>query len=219
MELSNSPAGAPDRPATAADSHISGSANAALSAHRAPPTLMAEVRERTGVNVMRCYQCGKCSAGCPMADEMYVRTHELMHLVQRNQRDRALHAKSIWLCLTCETCSARCPNGADPARVIECLRELANEEDPSLAPRRIGAFTSSFLDQIKQNGRISEVALALQYNLRSGKPMQDASAMPMLLTRGKLRPMPQPIKGVRDVRRIFADVEKVPGASRQEGAE
>jgi heterodisulfide reductase subunit C len=167
-----------------------------------------ELRDRTGVNVAKCYQCGKCSAGCPMAGEMAIRTHEIMHLVQRDHRDRLLESDSIWLCLACETCSARCPTGADPARVIDALRELALERDPSRAPRTIGAFNRSFLDQIQQTGRMSEVGLAAQYNVRSGRFLQDAAAMPSLLLRGKLNVIPSGIRDPGEVRRIFRNVEK-----------
>jgi heterodisulfide reductase subunit C len=167
--------------------------------------------ERTGVNVMRCYQCGKCSAGCPMAGEMTLRTHDIMRNVQRNQRDRILENDSIWLCLTCETCSARCPTGADPARVIDALRELALERDPDRAPRTIGAFNRSFLDQIRLTGRMSEIGLAAQYNIRSGKFLQDAGSMPALLLRGKLNVKISGIRSPEEVRRIFRNVAKRSG--------
>lgn len=200
METSGPIASASDASGTADRAH-------AQAAH--PHTsLIAEVRERTGVNVARCYQCGKCSAGCPMAAEMTVRTHQIMHLVQRDQRDRLDETESIWLCLTCETCSARCPNGADPARVIDSLREIAHERDPGRAPRNIGAFTRSFLDQVYASGRMSEVGLAAQYNIRSGRLLQDAGSMPSLFRRGKLNVKPSGIRNPDEVRRIFRNVEK-----------
>jgi heterodisulfide reductase subunit C len=176
-----------------------------------PTSLAAEIRERTGVNVSRCYQCGKCSAGCPMAAEMSLHTHDIMRLVQRDQRDRLLESDSIWLCLTCETCSARCPTGADPARVIDALRELALERDPDRAPRTIGAFNRSFLDQIRLTGRMSEIGLAAQYNIRSGKLLQDAGSMPALLLRGKLSVKLSGVRNPEEVRRIFRNVAKRTG--------
>lgn len=173
----------------------------------ATPSLIDEVFARSGVNVRLCYQCGKCSAGCPMAGEMAVRPHVVMHLVQRNMRAEALSSDGIWLCLSCETCSARCPKAADPARVIDTLREIAIESDPNLAPRAIGAFHRTFLDQVRSNGRMSEVGLAMQFNLRSGKFLQDATSMPAMVSRGKLKVVTTPMRDVDAVRRIFRNVE------------
>ena len=108
-----------------------------MSAH--PRTLAAEIHDATGVNAATCYQCGKCSAGCPMASESDLRPHNVMRLVIQDRRDKALADQSIWLCLTCETCSARCPNACDPARVIDALREMSLDAGVADLPRTIGA--------------------------------------------------------------------------------
>lgn len=172
-----------------------------------PTALAVEVRERCGINVARCYQCGKCSAGCPMASEMAMRPHNVMYQVLRNQREQVLGSDGIWLCVACSTCSARCPNSVDPARVIEILREMAMEEDPTLAPRTISTFNKSFLDQVWAGGRMFEMGLAALYNLRTGNLMQDAMSMPALLRRGKLSVAPSTIKDPSEIRRLFDNVE------------
>lgn len=169
--------------------------------------LAKEVQERSGINVARCYQCGKCSAGCPMAIEMAMPPHEVVHMVRRNMRDKILASDGIWLCVTCSTCSARCPNAVDPARVFETLREIAMDEDPSLAPRAIGVFNKSFLDQVQASGRMFEMGLVAQYNLRTGNLFQDAGAAPALLKRGKLPFSPSNIKNPSEIRRVFRNVE------------
>ena len=179
-----------------------------------PRTLAGEMKNRTGLNPARCYQCGKCSAGCPMAEETALRPHDVMRLVNTGQRERLLDDESIWLCLTCETCSARCPNGCDPARTIDALREMAMAEDPGSVPRRIGAFHRSFLDQIRLTGRSFELGLVAEYKLRTGALFQDVTAVPGMVARGKLGFIPHPIEGVEDVRRIFAAC----AAARQEKA-
>ena len=91
-----------------------------------PPPSPAEIEAATGVNPATCYQCGKCSAGCPMASESDLRPHQVMRRVMYGPREQALRDESIWLCLTCETCSARCPNACDPARVIDAVREISH---------------------------------------------------------------------------------------------
>lgn len=169
-----------------------------------PATLAAELRGKTGQNPAECYQCGKCSAGCPMAVETLLRPHDVMRLIGGDRREALLQGESIWLCLTCETCTARCPNGCDPARMIDALREMAIAR----APRAIGAFHRSFLDQVKANGRMFEFGLVVEYKLRSGKLLNDVFSTPGMISRGLLKFVPSPIKGVADVRRIFAACER-----------
>ncbi len=167
------------------------------------PTLATEIEAATGVNPATCYQCGKCSAGCPMASESDLRPHQVMRRVMYGSRERALQDESIWLCLTCETCSARCPNSCDPARVIDALRELAIESGQARMPRSIGAFHKAFLEQVRTNGRLHEMGLIMDYKLKSGDLMGDVTNAPAMLARGKLPLRASRIEGVEEIKRIF----------------
>lgn len=163
----------------------------------------AQMGKAIGINPALCYQCGKCTAGCPMASEMDLKTHEMVRMVQMDRRDALLNSESIWLCLTCETCTTRCPNGFDPAGLIDAARELAARENPSQIPRKIRAFHQCFLDQIHAHGRIFEFGLVAAYKLRSGAFFDDITSAPAMIARGKLAFSPRNIDGVGDVRRIF----------------
>jgi heterodisulfide reductase subunit C len=143
-----------------------------------------------------------------MAAEMALKTHEIIRLLQLDLRDRLLATESIWLCLTCETCTTRCPNGFDPAVVIDALREITLRERPDRVPRNIGAFHSAFLRQIRTHGRVFEVGLVASYKLRSGALLADVDAMPAMLARGKLALTPRRIEGIGEVRRIFDECAK-----------
>ena len=48
------------------------------------------VADLAHTNVQACYQCGKCSAGCPVADKMDLLPNQLVRLVQMGRIDRAL---------------------------------------------------------------------------------------------------------------------------------
>ena len=85
---------------------------------------LSEIEELSGQNVMACYQCGKCSAGCPMVSLMDQLPSEVIRLVQLGQVQDVLDSKTIWLCASCFSCTARCPKGVDLARVMEALRQL-----------------------------------------------------------------------------------------------
>ncbi len=166
-------------------------------------SISALIQHITGLDPALCYQCGKCSAGCPMASEMDLKTHEIIRMLQLDIWDKPVSAESIWMCLTCETCTTRCPNQFDPAAVIDALREIALEEFPDFIPRRIAAFHAAFLDQIRTHGRIFEFGLVASYKLRSGALFADVDSLPGMLARGKLALTPKRIRGIREVRRIF----------------
>ncbi len=166
------------------------------------PPLTREIRERTGIEPARCYQCGKCTAGCPMALEMPTRIQQIMRKIQQG-REELLEDPSIWLCLSCEQCSGRCPQQVEPARLVDAVRELAMERAPGTAPNRIGAFHKAFLEQVRLNGRLYEFGLVLGYKLRSGALLDDVDAAPAMMARGKLALVPTRIEGLDEIRRIF----------------
>lgn len=171
-----------------------------------PKTLADKIRRQTGLDVAKCYQCGKCSAGCPMAGEMHLRTHQIIRLAQIDMEPAIFNDESIWCCLTCETCTVRCPNGFDPARLIDGLREMSLQQG-KVGPHRIDAFHRAFLDQIRLFGRVFEFGLVADYKLRSGAFLDDVTAAPGMISRGKLPFAPHRIKGTDQVKRIFERCE------------
>lgn len=84
--------------------------------------IVQRIQEMSGENLASCYQCGKCSAGCPFAGEMEMLPHQVVRLLQLGQQERALKTEAIWLCASCHTCAARCPRGLDLSRSMEALR-------------------------------------------------------------------------------------------------
>ncbi len=148
-----------------------------------------EVIRRSGERVDWCYQCGKCTAGCPVAFAMDIEPSRVMRLVQLGQEERVLKSRAIWLCVGCQTCTTRCPQEIDPAKIMDTLREMALEKG-LVADREVATFFRSFLDNIRRHGRLFEPALVLQYNLRSGHLFQDADKGPLMLLKGKLPLIP-----------------------------
>ncbi len=93
----------------------------ALSQKAVRGDFVAKVREISGQNLMQCNQCGKCSAGCPVAFAMDMLPNQVIRLAQLGQEE-VLDSRTIWLCASCATCASRCPKGVDLSRVMDALR-------------------------------------------------------------------------------------------------
>ena len=79
--------------------------------------ISCDLEQKTGINVSYCYQCGKCTAGCVLSEEMDYAPSYILRLLQTKnaQNDRrVLSSNAIWICLNCENCIARCPPGTAP---------------------------------------------------------------------------------------------------------
>jgi len=152
------------------------------------PTLEREVEERSGEKVRLCYQCGKCSTGCLFSFAMDILPHQVMKLIQYGQKERLLSSHTIWICAACETCTARCPNGIDVARVMDTLRAMALEEGVEPAEKKVPIFHSCFLGNIQATGRISEPILMGSYKTISGDLFSDIGLAAKMLGKDKAHP-------------------------------
>lgn len=76
-------------------------------------------------NQYACYQCGKCSAGCPAAPFMDLLPNQVMRLLQLGKVTRILETNTPFACCSCFVCSSRCPKGIDVAAIMESLRQLS----------------------------------------------------------------------------------------------
>ncbi len=85
---------------------------------------VAKVAEMSGQNLLACYQCGKCSAGCPVVSQMDILPNQIIRFAQLGLEEDLLASKAIWVCASCMTCNVRCPKGINIAEVIEALRQI-----------------------------------------------------------------------------------------------
>ena len=83
-----------------------------------------QILRSSGVDVLKCMRCGKCSGTCPSYDEMEYHPHEFVYMVEKGQIDKLMASKSIYKCLSCFACVERCPRGVEPAKIVEAVRLL-----------------------------------------------------------------------------------------------
>ncbi len=87
--------------------------------------LKEQVLRSSGVNVLKCMRCGKCSGTCPSYDEMEYHPHQFVYMVEKGDIETLMNSKSIYKCLTCFACVDRCPRNVEPAKVVEAVRLAA----------------------------------------------------------------------------------------------
>lgn len=175
-----------------------------------------QVGIESGQPVQKCYQCGKCTAGCPVAFAMDYSPNQVIRMVQLGLKEEVLRCRTIWLCATCATCATRCPRNVNLTQVMESLRIMAGRSGivPPDRAGNVALFYGSFMDTVEKYGRLFEFGAMFQYNLKSGQLFRDADTAVVMLQKGKLKFVPSKVKGVDEIARIFAEARKMEGGEK-----
>ncbi len=164
-----------------------------------------------------CFQCRKCTNGCPVTFAMDLYPDEVIRMTILGQRETVLGCETIWVCAACETCTTRCPNDVKIAELMDCLKEMAVQEGvPSRQPQ-ILRLHETFLNNIEKWGRLYETTLLPAYWLRSGELRQkwktgiwryEINVGLQMLAKGRFPLFPKPVKAKREIRKILAKRRK-----------
>lgn len=127
--------------------------------------LAREIEEKTGQNAFLCYQCVRCTSGCPLTDFFDYTPNQIMRLVQIGDEEAALNSKTPWLCAACLTCTTRCPQALDIARIMETLTQIALERGIKPKVPQVALFNKVFLTDANIFGRVYELGLMGSMNL------------------------------------------------------
>lgn len=170
-------------------------------------TLASKIKEVCGEDVNLCYQCEKCTSGCPVAFAMDYSPAQVIHASQLDMRDMALNSNTMWLCAFCETCTTRCPQGLDISKVMDSLRIIARREKVEPKVPDVAVLNDLMLKSVRYIGCIYEMGVAAVAKMRSGTLVKEMPLVREYIKKGRLRLLPK-FRNIFRINRVFKRVRK-----------
>jgi heterodisulfide reductase subunit C len=189
-----------------------------MSAHTAEKknTFLQEVIDATpgGERLVHCLQCGSCGGSCPSSADMEYTPRTLIAMINAGNRDAVLAANTMWACVSCYSCTTRCPQEIPITDIVYTLKRMA------IAERRYHgtdapALAKTFTDFVEKYGRSYEAGLATGYHLlKRWKPLQLMQMAPMgmkIFSRGRMAIFPTKIRQIDQLRAIIKKAKELSG--------
>ena len=175
------------------------------------PISREKIEAASQEKIAACYQCQKCTNGCPLTFAMDIKPHQAMHCLQLGLTDEVIDSDTIWVCASCETCTTRCPNDIDIAHVMDTLRQMSIKRGVKASQKGAPAFHRAFLSNVKRLGRMHELSLVTGYTLRSSGIkglIQQARLGLKMMRKGKFKLVPDRLSAGQEVKDIFRNSER-----------
>jgi heterodisulfide reductase subunit C/quinone-modifying oxidoreductase subunit QmoC len=86
---------------------------------------------------------------------------------------------------------------------MDTLRRMSMERKKVALPR-VPAFHEAFMQAIRTHGRVHEIEMIARYKLKTKTFLEDMDLGREMFTRGRLRFIPERIRGRKEVREILA---------------
>ena len=170
--------------------------------------LAKSVLSESGQNVNLCYQCRKCAAGCPISYAMDYKPAQLIHAIRLGQDDLVFKSKTVWLCASCETCTTRCPQELDIAKVMDAVKITAMRQGIKPTIGQVASFYKAALSNIKMCGRMYELGMIVALKLRTLEFFKDMALGTKMFLKGKLKIIPN-LSSARTTWKIFRRVKSI----------
>ena len=153
--------------------------------------LAQRIQNEIGQNVYLCYQCVKCTSGCPVGEFFDWQPNQIMRALQLGQEDIALQAETPWLCASCQTCTTRCPQGLDIAAIMEFITREARARGIESPVPAVKQFNEAFMREVRLWGRAYELGLMAELKLRTRHFTEDMDLGIKMMQKRKLALLPK----------------------------
>ena len=162
-----------------------------------------------GEKIKECIQCGTCSASCPSSGAMEYSPREIIAALRAGMLDRVLNSNTVWMCVSCYSCTVRCPAGIPFTDVMYELKRLEVEKGLS-KDANAATMAKAFAESVDGHGRNVETELLRKYFLRTNvlKAFGQIPLALKLFFRGRLEIIPRKIKGLDGLHKMMAAIEE-----------
>jgi nitrate reductase gamma subunit len=92
---------------------------------RVDRNLYPELQRFGATDISACFNCGVCSAICPLSVNGASFPRQMARYAQLGMRDKLLASPELWSCYGCSECADSCPTQADPASFMTAARRYA----------------------------------------------------------------------------------------------
>jgi ferredoxin len=92
---------------------------------RVDPTLLPQLRQYGAFDVDACFNCGNCTAVCPLSSGDSTFPRRIIRYAQVGMQEQLLASKELWTCYACGQCSETCPRQAEPSEFMAAARRYA----------------------------------------------------------------------------------------------
>jgi quinone-modifying oxidoreductase subunit QmoC len=175
---------------------------------RKAKTFVDEVAaEPGGEKINECIQCGVCSGSCPTVEWWEYPPRKIIAMIRAGRRDKVLSSTSAFNCVTCYSCTVRCPRDIKPSQLIHAVEAIAERE--GYKPKTPTLKLHRGLRDAMKRGRIWEFSVAMVFYLKTNL-FNGVKMLPVawdLISRG-LMPIfpPKKIRGGKEIEAILNEV-------------
>jgi len=137
-------------------------------AMRIDTSMLREMKTYGAFDIDACFNCGNCTAVCPLSQESVAFPRRVIRYAQLGQREYVAASRELWLCYNCAECSDTCPRQAEPGEFMAAARRFATASfDPTTFSRRLHRSTA-----------FAWTALAVLFAVLVGLLLADSSSLP-----------------------------------------
>ena len=120
-----------------------------------------------GERIQACIQCGTCSGSCPSSHQMDLTPRKMLLMIASGMKEEVLKSNSMWYCVSCYACTARCPREIPVADVMHLLKNETLRGDYGKDKLASPVFYQTFNKMVERHGRINEGKLMTIFALKT----------------------------------------------------
>jgi heterodisulfide reductase subunit C len=174
-----------------------------------------EVEARTPgqTRLERCIQCGTCGGSCPVAQDMDYTPRKVFAMIRAGMEEDVLKSNTPFYCVSCYTCTVRCPQNIHITDIMYTLKNLAIEKGMSRV-NTAKHFSQTFIGYVENNGRSFELGLATRQSLRHmPMGMFGTAAVGLgMLAKNRLGMSPPKIENIEQLQAILHKAKELEAA-------